>query len=238
MNSVTYSMNKNHSLSDLYLSEQKYSKEIRKEINIIDKGLIKFKKRLKNNNLKYKLRLKNDYKSSESIKNNKINISGDNSVIESVKKDISKYLANLHINSDSFIDNKIKKHLFTNIKMNIGSLKRIKLKTNTVILNNIESNSLNNRLISRNSNINKAKKFENIDKSSEYLKSKINLLSNINLKREKRESLFSKKKFPFLRQNSYIPFSILGGLNNKLSININNNNNNSNDRDYINLPNI
>ena len=233
MNSVTSTMNKNRSLSDLYHSEQKNSKEIKKEISLIDEEIIKLRKKVKNINLKYKLRLKNNYKTNENIKKDKNNIINDNTVIESVKKDISKYLANLHINSDSFIENKIKKQLFENIKLNLNSIKRPKLKTNTIILQEVESNNLSNRLKSRNNNINK---FESIDESPEYLQSK--LKSNISIKNEKRESLFSKKKLPFLRRKSYIPFSFQEGMNNKLSININNNNNISNDRYIINLPNI
>ena len=235
MNSVTCTMNRNHSLSDLYHSEQRNSKEIKKEISIIDEGLIKFRKKVKSNNLKYKLRLKNDYKTNENIKKEKINVINDNTVIESVKKDISKYLANLHIDSDSFIDKKIKKQLFANIKLNLNSIKRPKLKTNTVILNDLETNNLSNRLKNRNNNNNK---FETIDESSEYLQPKLKLISNISIKNEKRESLFSKKKFPLLRRKSYIPFSFQGGMNNKLSIKINNNNIINNDRYTINLPNI
>ena len=238
--SVSTSMTKKHSIKDLYHKEKNNSFKINTELGKINKGLISFKKKykIKNKTNKYKLKLFDDSKEKERIKYNNL--------IKSVKEDISKYLKYLHMN-DSKITNKRLK--FKELKLSVNPIIKPKLIKKATINNSLDiCKFLNNAYTPKenqniNINKNKIKKFISIEGNSEDLikfKSQLNFLSDSNEKEKENEegneeekynkkSLFIRKKFPFLRQNSCVPFVNQGKLNNKFQINESNS---------INLPNL
>ena len=234
LNSVTNSIFKKYTIKDLYGYEQKNSQLIHNEIHKIDRNLNIFEKKNqfysnKIKNKRYKLKIINDcdYKTNR----NK------DDLIKSVKKDISKYLENLHLNNSSSMKNKnMRKNIFQNLKLNLSPLSENN-KTKSVMINSFDNmNSFSNRSTNKTGynnsiiNKNKIKKFISIDENTEY----INLLNNINennntkISKDNNDTTF--KKFPALRQNSLFSKS-----NKKVTFQINNKNEELNS---VNFPNI
>ena len=234
LNSVTNSIFKKYTIKDLYGYERKNSQLIHNEIHKIDRNLNIFEKKNQffNNKIKnkrYKLKIINDY-------DYKINRNKDD-LIKSVKKDISKYLENLHLNNSSSMKNKnMRKNIFQNLKLNLSPLSGNN-KTKSVMINSFDNmNSFSNRSTNKTGynnsiiNKNKIKKFISIDENTEY----INLLNNINennntkISKDNNDTTF--KKFPALRQNS-----LFSKPNKKVTFQINNKNEELNS---VNFPNI
>ena len=228
--SVSTSMTKKHSINDLYHKEKNNSFKINTELGKINKGLISFKKKykIKNKTNKYKLKLFDDSKEKERIKYNNL--------IKSVKEDISKYLKYLHMNDSKILNKRLK---FRELKLSLNPIIKPKLQKKATINNSLDIiKFLNNSYTPKENptiNKNKIKKFISIEGNSEDLikfKAQLNFLSDSNEKEKEKEneeenkeekynkkSLFNHKKFPFLRQNSCVPFVNQGKLNNQFQIN-------------------
>ena len=233
INSVSSSMNKKYSVNDLYNSERKNSVQINRELQQIKKRLNFFKKNYKIKNNKYKLKLYDDSKEKEKIKNDNL--------IKSVKEDIFKYLKELHMINDSKFKNK--RLQFGELKLNLRPIIRTKIKKNSAIYKNFDTFkflndvSQNNKKsdVKENVNKNRINKFISIEGNSESLikfKYKFNDINEQNGNEEEkssRKNIFNPKIFPFLRQNSYVPFFNQDKMNNQFQF--------KNER-YINLPNI
>ena len=233
INSVSSSMNKKYSVNDLYNSERKNSVQINRELQQIKKRLNFFKKNYKIKNNKYKLKLYDDSKEKEKIKNDNL--------IKSVKEDIFQYLKELHMINDSKFKNK--RLQFGELKLNLRPIIRTKIKKNSAIYKNFDTFkflndvSQNNKKsdVKENVNKNRINKFISIEGNSESLikfKYKFNDINEQNGNEEEkssRKNIFNPKIFPFLRQNSYVPFFNQDKMNNQFQF--------KNER-YINLPNI
>lgn len=228
--SVTSSMNNRYSMADFHRYERETSEKIKNEINIIDKEFNIFQQKNQDIKVKYKLKFLNRIKNKENIENNIVK--------ESVKKDISKLLQNLHSNDKKKIN-------FGNVKLNLNlsPLMKNSLKPKSVVLHRINKTKSLSYRSNKNRNIinkNRIKKIISIDQSTETVKTKLNLFSNINENKNekiKKDSFINFKKFPFIRQNSYIPFSYKISIMDKSSLNISSNEQN-NFSYLINLPKI
>jgi hypothetical protein len=260
LNAVTSSMSNKYSMSDLYRFEKGNSEKIKIELNNLNNELKMFKNKFKKNHMKYKLKLSNDLKTDENAQYNNL--------IESVKENISQYLSDLHYSKNEKKPNK--RVIFNNLKINIHPYLRNNIRTKSVSLKSLNyvkslksvsnistDKSRNNNNIPKKTRI---KKVASIDNNLNPIKSKMSLFSNFidnkqnnNNNNNKDNIITFKKKFPFLRQNSY-SFMSMAKIG-KRSFNkdfINNDNNDVNDKNdnndnedksnkdryIINLPNI
>lgn len=232
---VSSSMNNNCSMKDLQRYERNTSDKLINDFKELNKDLNIFQKKLKKNYKKYKIKPLNDI--------NK------NSLIESIHEDISKYLNNLHNETNNIIKNN--KTIEENQK-NAISLKRNNL-SNIYVEPSIKKNLSNTNLIPLNisstnfvkKNLDKGKikikKFISVKESNEKIKYRLN---KFNQKNENKEDISenensiinSHKKLPLVHQNSFVFFSKPEGVIHKY---FNKNNIRRNDISYsFKLPNI
>lgn len=204
--SVSCSMSNNCSMKDLQNYEKLTSDKLVNNFKELNKDLNIFQKKLKNNYKKYKIKPLND--------------TNKNSLIESISEDISKYLNNLHNETNNIIKNNktiednqknaisLKKNNLSSIYIE-PSIKRNLSNQNLIPLNNSSTNFAKKNLDKTKIKI---KKFISVKESNEKIKYRLSKFIQKNENKEDKSEnensiINSHKKLPLVHQNSFIFFS-------------------------------